>query len=74
MPVHPSTCQFVAYVGHRVQRRYIQCGRDYGHIGGHHNGIHVLSPSHELRSADGRTHQPAFYYDTGSIGHTDLIS
>ena len=64
----PYTCQFVAYVGARVQRRYMQCNLDFGHSGGHRHGVYVLSAAHELRSADGLTTQPAFHYDTSSIG------
>ena len=64
----PYTCQFVAYVGHRVERRYMQCGLDFGHDGPHRHGVFVLSAAHQLRSADGSSTQPAFHYDTGCVG------
>ena len=64
----PYTCQFVAYVGHRVERRHMQCNLDFGHSGAHRHGVYVLSAAQQLRSADGATTQPAFHYDVNSIG------
>jgi hypothetical protein len=53
----PYTCQFVAYVGHRIENRQMQCGREYGHPGtangggGHYHGVHGLSDACAVRAA-----------------------
>lgn len=62
----PYTCQFVAYVGHRIENRRMQCGREYGHTGGHYNGIHGLSDACALRAADGTIVSPQYHWDSGA--------
>ena len=67
----PYTCQFVAYVGHRIENRRMQCGREYGHPGtsngggGHYHGIHGLSDDCALRAADGTIVSPQFHWVSG---------
>lgn len=70
-PLTPNTCQFVAYVGHRVEQNFKQCQREYGHPAGRFSGTHVagtfaLSDRQEIRSADGQTHAPDWFFAPGA--------
>jgi len=53
----PTTCQFVAYIGHRIERNFKQCADYYGHTGPHATNLggvpYVLSPSCAIRDAHG---------------------
>jgi len=67
----PYTCQFVAYVGHRVENRRMQCDQPYGHPalsnghGGHRHGIHGLSDDCALRAADGTVVSAQYHWVSG---------